>query len=149
MIIGKLKDIGQYKGISSNLDNAIDYIVNTDLSALENGKSEIDGDRIKLIKDEYVARDFSDCYFEGHRKYIDIQIVLKGKEYFGYSDIKSLQSGVEYNVEKDLEKFVGDLETKYLMSDNSFAIVFPEDIHMPKIKINDEKVEKLVFKVKL
>ena len=31
MIVGKIKDLGTYKGISKALDEAIDYVLNTDL----------------------------------------------------------------------------------------------------------------------
>ena len=38
MIVGKIKDLGTYKGISKALDEAIDYVLNTDLLTLEVGK---------------------------------------------------------------------------------------------------------------
>ncbi|MTM05728.1 DUF386 family protein, partial [Turicibacter sanguinis] len=38
MIIGKLKDLPRYKGLNQNLDTAIDFISNHDLSTLPLGK---------------------------------------------------------------------------------------------------------------
>ena len=34
MIVGKLRDLARYKGISKNIDTAIDYVLNNDLLAL-------------------------------------------------------------------------------------------------------------------
>lgn len=34
MIIGKLRDLKRYKGISKNIDTAIDYVLNHDLLTL-------------------------------------------------------------------------------------------------------------------
>ena len=45
MIIGKLKNISRYKGISKNIDTAIDYILNNDLLALPKGKTIIEAIR--------------------------------------------------------------------------------------------------------
>ena len=42
MIVGKLSDLYRYKGISKNIDTAIDYILTHDLLALPQGKTEID-----------------------------------------------------------------------------------------------------------
>lgn len=43
MIVGNLKEIARYKGISKNIDTAIDFVLNNDLINLPIGKSEIDG----------------------------------------------------------------------------------------------------------
>lgn len=153
MITGKLKDIARYKGLHKNLDTAIDYVLNNDLLALEKGKYEIDGDNVYLNRDTYVAKDESECFFETHNNYLDLQIVLSGKEYFGYTDITDAGLVVTdaYNPTKDVTKYKVDALNRCLvvLENGGFAIVFPEDAHLPKLKINDEKVEKVVIKIKL
>ena len=54
-----------------------------------------------------------------------------------------------YNTTKDVTKYACMDELVYEMSDGSYALVFPEDVHRPMIKINDEIVEKAVVKIKL
>ncbi len=153
MITGKLKDIARYKGLSKNLDTAIDFVLNNDLLSLENGKYEINGKEVYLNRDSYVAKEEKDCFFETHKNYLDLQIVLKGKEYFGYTDITDpgLVVTDPYNEQKDVTKYKVDAENKCLvvLENGGFAIVYPEDAHLPKLKINDEKVEKVVVKIKL
>lgn len=104
MIIGKLKNISRYKGISKNIDTAIDYILNNDLLALPKGKTIIDGDNVYVNRDTYVAKPLEDCFFENHEKYMDLQVVLKGQEYFAYTDISNptLKVTTPYNPEKDV-----------------------------------------------
>ncbi|MDE7100643.1 MAG: YhcH/YjgK/YiaL family protein, partial [Anaeroplasmataceae bacterium] len=87
MIVAKLRDIKRYKGISKNIDTAIDYILTHDLMALPKGKTIIDGDKVYVNRDTYVARPLEECFFENHEHYLDLQIVLKGQEIFGYTDI--------------------------------------------------------------
>lgn len=152
MITGKIKDLARYKGLSKNIDTAIDYVLNNDLLALAKGKYEIDGKEVFLNRDTYVAKEEKDCFFETHKNYIDLQIVLKGKEYFGYTDItdKGLVVTDEYNPEKDVCKYKTCADNKCLVVlEEGFALVYPEDAHLPKLKINDEIVEKVVIKIKL
>ena len=152
MIVGRLPDIYRYKGISKNIDKAIDFIMNNDLLALPKGKTVIDGDNVYLNRDTYVARPLEECFFENHLKYIDIQIVLKGQEIFGYTHISNQDLTVKtpYNAEKDVTKYnYNPKGAVFFELEDAFALVFTEDAHLAKCKANDETVEKVVVKVKI
>ncbi|MDE6584668.1 MAG: YhcH/YjgK/YiaL family protein [Anaeroplasmataceae bacterium] len=150
MIVGKLRDIKRYKGLSKNIDTAIDFILNNDLMALPKGKTEIDGKNVYVNRDTYVARPLEECYFENHEHYLDLQIVLKGKELFGYTDISnpSLQVTTPYNTDKDVTKYSAS-DAVYFVLEEGFALVYKEDIHLAKGKVDDELVEKAVIKIKV
>lgn len=107
MIIGKLRDLSRYEDLSENLKTAIHYLQNHDLLKLEAGKYDIDGDNVKLIRESYNPRPINECFFEGHQRFIDLQIVLKGKEGFGYVDINHYGVDVvnAYDAAKDIAKY--------------------------------------------
>ncbi|MDF2698607.1 MAG: hypothetical protein K0Q49_163 [Haloplasmataceae bacterium] len=153
MIIGReLKELRNYYGHSKNLDFAIDFILGNDLITFGVGKQELLGKEVTLSVEEYEPRDIEQCYFENHHKYLDIQIVLSGKEGFGYANVnnKDLQVTNAYNADKDIAKYALKPEFIFEMQTNSFAVVYPEDLHMPKIKLADSlQVKKAIFKVKL
>ena len=151
MIIGKLRDLKRYKGISKNIDTAIDYVLNHDLLTLPKGKTEIDGKNVYVNRDTYVAKPLDECFFENHEHYLDLQIVLKGKELFGFTDISnpSLQVTTPYNSDKDVTKYSAAKDTIYFTLEEGFALVFKEDIHLAKCKVNDEIVEKAVIKIRI
>ena len=151
MIVGKLRDIKRYKGISKNIDTAIDFILNNDLMALPKGKTLIDGTDVYVNRDTYVARPLEECFFENHEHYLDLQIVLKGQEIFGYTDITNptLKVTTPYNTEKDVTKYSATADTVYFTLDEGFALVFKEDIHLAKCKVNDDIVEKAVIKIRI
>ena len=46
MIYGEIKELNQYRGISENLDRAIDYILSGKYKDGVPGKNEIDGDNL-------------------------------------------------------------------------------------------------------
>lgn len=149
MIVGKLNNLNSYKGLNNNLDKAIDYILNNDLYNLQFGKNDVDNDNVFINRFNYVGASESECFFEGHKNYLDIHIVLSGCEYLGYADVSELNQITEYDFENDFIKFEGSVKDYIKLEVGDFAITFPEDIHMPKIKVNAEKIEKVVCKVLL
>ncbi len=152
MIVGKLKDLAHYKGLSKNIDTAIDFVLNTDLLALPQGKTVVDGDNVYVNRDTYVARPLEECYFEGHQNYLDMQIVLKGKEGFGYTDISDpgLVVTSAYDDKKDVTKYANKaLNEIFITLEEGYALVFPEDIHLAKLDVDGKTIEKVVVKIKL
>ena len=150
MIIGKLVDLYRYKGIAKNIDTAIDYILSHDLLALPKGKTIVDGDNVFINRDTYIAKDLKDCFFENHEKYMDMQIVLKGKEVFGYTHISNptLKVTTPYNVDKDVTKYSAEGAVFFTLEEG-FALVYTEDVHLAKCKADENIVEKVVVKIKI
>lgn len=159
MIVGKLKDIYRYKGISKNIDTTIDYILEKGIDgllALPKGKTEIDGTNVYVNRDTYVAKDKKDTFFENHQNYMDLQVVLKGNEYFAYTDISNpeLKVTTEYNPEKDVTKYnAGDVDSvknsQWFVLNEGYALVYTEDVHLAKCDVDGGIVEKTVFKIKI
>ena len=148
MIIGKLKDLKKYIGLSNKIDQAIKYVLNNDLLSLEIGRYELSDDVI-VNRQEYYGK--TDAFAESHRDFIDLQIVLKGKEKMGYADISNPTLNVmeDYNYDIDLAKFYVDDECHYLMTESSFALIFPEDVHRPGMKVDNELIQKVVLKIRV
>lgn len=151
MIIGKLHDLRRYEVLSENFKVAIDYLLSTDLQQLEVGKYVIEGEDVYLMRDSYQPKDIKECFFESHERYADLQMVLSGQEGFGYTNAAAdgIQVTQVYDAQKDMAKYDVEAEFMYTLNKGSFAIVFPEDLHMPKIKMDQEAVEKVVIKIKL
>ncbi len=151
MIIGKLAELKRYKGLSNNLDKAIDFVLSHDLLSYPVGTLEIEGKDIYLLRQSYVGKPLAEAKPEAHKLYADLQIVLKGEEGFGYAHINnpSLVVTEPYLEAKDVAKFTVNDEIIVPLSENSFALVFPEDVHRPCIQANKNQVEKAVVKIKL
>lgn len=149
MIIGKLKNLSRYKGLNPNLDTAIDFISTHDLATLPLGKTTILGDEVFINRFDYYGEELDHCLLEGHENYLDIHIVLSGAEFLGYADVSDLTVKTPYDASSDFVEFEGESSMNCPCHKDTFVIVFPEDIHMPKLKLSDELVKKAVCKVKV
>jgi len=148
MIVGKIKDLNRYKGISAEIDQAIEYVLRTDLLKLEIGRYVLN-ENVIVNRQAYFGKELAQA--ETHKKFIDLQIVVKGREGFGYSDISNptLVNKIEYNEETDVAFYDVCDELVYTLAEESFAIVFPDDVHRPGMRMDEEMIEKVVLKIKV
>jgi len=150
MVIDKLSEINKYASLHPRFAKAIDYIITTNLLNTEPGTVLVDGEDIKAIimEGNCVPKEESLAGFECHNTYIDIQIVLKGKETVGWRSRKnSREPKGEYSEEKDV-LFYADAPTLFFeLQAGMFSIYFPEDVHAPMI--GEGPIKKVVMKVRV
>ncbi len=149
MIYGELKELKFYKGISENLDKAIECIENGAYKTM-NGKHEIDGDNVFFNCQTVTTQPIEERFFEGHKKYIDIQIVIEGEERIGYSTRSNVVRTTPWDKETDFEKYEGSVDHIFDLNGDTFIIIFPEEPHMPLIhgENGPKEIKKVVFKIK-
>lgn len=149
MIIDKLKNSKLYYSVNQRFKTALEFLEGNDLDALKEGRYEIDSDNVFAIVAEYNTKIKDVSGWEAHKKYIDIQYVVKGREFIGYNNIDSMMKKTEYDNQKDILFFNGDGDFVKL-EEGMFGIYFPEDVHMPAISCAEgDKVKKVVIKVKI
>ena len=102
MITDNVKHIDAYLGISENLNAAIDFIKNTDLTNLPLGKTDIRKD-VWVVRVSLETKKREDDVFEAHRNYIDIHLPIIGRERIDTANTSSLEGYKEYRVEDDCE----------------------------------------------
>ena len=80
MIKDTLKNSEFYYGLGERFQKAFEYLKTTNLSEKENGKYEIDGENIYVSVQDYNTKPEEEGKFEAHKKYADIQFIVKGQE---------------------------------------------------------------------
>lgn len=147
MIFDKLKNAQIYFPIGEKIKKALQYLTETDFSQLEPGKYEIDGENIFALVQSYNTKPFTAVKWEAHKKYIDVQYIVEGREKIGFTESVKVIMMEEYNEEKDYAVYKGD-GNFLIAEEGNFAILYPTDIHMTGIAINIPKqVKKVVVKV--
>lgn len=148
MIYDNLRNCSLYFSFSEKLEKALSYLSSTNFTNVEAGRYDIDGENVYALVSEYNTKPLSAAKWESHRKYIDVQFMVIGKEKMGYTEAKKVITLEEYNSDKDYTIHKG--EGNFLNAEEGhFAIFFPTDIHMPGVAINIPKpVKKVVVKVR-
>jgi len=135
--------------IFDKIEKAFEYLKQTDFSKLEAGKYVVDGDNLFAMVQEYDTKNDADCKLEAHKKYIDVQYVVSGEELIGVRPLINQTPSKEYDAENDYALY-DDTCSFIKVSPTQFAVLFPQDLHKPGIKINTSaKVKKVVMKVRV
>lgn len=86
------------------------------------------------LEQAYRTKPRAEGFFESHRKYIDVQIVVAGEEVMEVEDITRLVVAMPFVAERDLIKYAEPAASSRLaMRAGDVAVFFPEDGHMPSI----------------
>lgn len=147
MIFDNVRNIEFYYPFSKALKDSFDFIRRQEFSFQDPQTHKIGTEGIFAIPQQYSPKQREDRFIECHRKYIDIQVMMAGMEYMGYAN-KNILSCSGYDEEHDTELLTGTLTFLPFRKDY-FAILFPQDAHMPGVKDRDstKTAEKIVIKV--
>lgn len=86
------------------------------------------------LEQVYQPKPRPEGFFESHRKYIDVQVVVEGEELMELEDISRLVVADAYNPGRDFIKYADTAAATVLrMSPGDAAIFFPNDGHMPSL----------------
>jgi YhcH/YjgK/YiaL family protein len=128
---------------------AFKFMRENDLKTIPLGKKTL-SDEVSVNVQEYTTREPGEERMEGHRKYIDLQYVVTGKELHGLVKIADAREVVPYDEQKDYAGFQASAITFHVASPEFFSIYFPSDIHFPNIQYGEKApVRKVVFKIKV
>lgn len=140
----------QYSKSPKLWNKAFTFLREKDLLNLEPGRYEIDGENLYAIVLEYATKDKDDTKFEAHKKYADIQYVIRGKELIGITDLSTTKELIPYDIEKDIGFFTTNKDEYKVATNENYFIFFPHNSHRPSIKVDENTdVKKIVLKVQL
>ena len=151
MIVDRLENAHLYQELHPRFAQAFDYLRGVALDALPAGKQTIDGERLFALVNDYQTQPLAECRFESHRRYADIQLLVRGVERIGVVQLPSeaLTITEPYVVERDIGFYsgLGDLITLHA---GTFTLFFPHDAHQPGVAFDSPlAVRKVVMKVEL
>ena len=127
MILDTLDAIGKYAGISPNFETAVRWLQETDPEALEPGRTDIDGEKVYAVVSEN-RLESKEPVFEVHRRYADIQIILRGREGFLYGREGRELSG---KPENDVWFCEADRQVPFELEEGGVTVFLPGEAHAP------------------
>lgn len=148
MITDKLENISLYRQIP---EYALDFINKLSLDT-EPGRYQLSGEDFANVE-IYTTKNVSDTKFESHKNYIDIQLLLSGKELIYINSVSGLNVSVPYNKDKDIVFYSNSVEDADFVSldGTNFIMLYPHEAHAPQAAFNNipSEVKKVVVKLRV
>lgn len=148
MIISNLQNSQRIEALHPLFKMLFDYVKSHDLLHTETGRIEICGNNLFInnVYPDAVAKEKQ--VLEIHNDYIDVHILLEGRETIGWKAIEDLSSEIKpYEKEGDCALYADEPTTYVDLLPGQFMIVYPEDPHAPIIGTG--KIRKLIAKIRL
>ena len=149
MIYDQIANIERYQGLQKGIDVLIDWLKEHDYKALPTGRTDILGDKVFANVQEPTTRNPEEARFESHRRYMDLQVDVDGREAFRVAQgpvtgRTEFDEANDYDLE-DAERYVqGDLD------DDRFVVYMVGEPHMPNVAFPGDgprTIKKICFKV--
>jgi YhcH/YjgK/YiaL family protein len=147
MIIDKLTKVNLYKCLGPRVEAAFDYLLDTDLERLADGKYELDGDRLFALAFRYTSQPRGAGTWEAHRRYADLQYIVCGEERMGVA-VEGRLVEKPYDASRDCLFLSGECGDIVTVRAGEFAIFWPGEAHMPNLAVDaPAPVAKVVLKI--
>lgn len=148
MITDTWKQIAKYRGMHKNLDTAIAFLEKTDLRALPDGKTVIDGDQVFVNVMEADLCRAQGAAFEYHRRYADLQIDITGGEY--WEAAFAAEAAGRFDETTDFGRAEGKPAVSGTLGDGRFVLFLPMEYHKPSCQTEVcSHVRKAVVKIRM
>jgi biofilm protein TabA len=162
VIADTLENLGGYLGLHPVLDRALKALGRLAQEPPEaDGRHELEGGILYASLSTYPTEEPAAKPFEAHRKYVDVQAVLVGRERLYWTPLAGLVPRRPYSDREDVATFE-DPPTGGVglpLTPGAFVVLFPQDAHKPGChpagpegrgdRAGGGPVRKLVLKVRL
>ena len=150
MIFDKTENISDYFAVLPELREVEKFVDSFVKGEKENKRYDIDGENLFVSPSTYVSKEHEGAEYESHNKYIDVQVVTEGREYIGWAPTSDCKVTKPFENGGDIAFYTSDKGSLCKVNAGYFMVLFPQDAHMPCLKVGDnEQVTKLVFKIKI
>lgn len=149
MIYDQIANIERYRGLQKGIDVLIDWLKDNDYKALPVGRTDILGDKVFANVQEPTTREVSEARFESHRRYMDLQVDVEGREAFRVGQ-GAVTNRTEFDEANDIDFCDTEGYVQGDLDDDRFVVYMVGEPHMPNVAFpGDGKraIKKICFKV--
>ncbi len=151
MVVDRIENLKIYSPLLSCIPAIENFLKAFGKNPLPDGRYELDGDKLFALVQRYATKPAEGRLPEAHRKYIDLQVAVEGREYIGWAPLAELtEETEEFSKGGDIAFYSGSIQLNIPLNQGYFALLYPEDAHLPCTQIDGpEEVAKVVFKIKI
>lgn len=151
MIVDRIENLKLYYPVLNGLKEASEFVEKFYNEPSDSGRYDIDGERIFANVQSYMTKSREGAQFESHKKYVDLQAVISGKEIISWAPVEGLKVESEsFSTGGDIAFYSGETIMDAHLPAGYFALLFPDDAHMPCLSDGESaQVTKIVVKIEL
>ena len=147
MIFGNIKNLHEYDYLPVDIKKCFEYAASNNLLDFEKGSYKIDGNNLFVNIVEYETIDVENRFWEAHKNYLDLHLMLDGKEQIDVNFIGNMEEK-EFVEKDDFLPLEGDKNGHVILEKGDFLVCYPNDAHRTAVKVNNpKKIKKAIFKI--
>lgn len=147
MIAGNINDLKDYDFLPDNIKQAFLYAAEHNLQESEKGSYQLAGEKLFVNIVEYQTTTAEKRFWEAHKQYLDIHLVLAGEERINLNHISRMVQK-EFVEKDDYLPLEGEFSSYIELKTGDFLICYPNDGHMTGLMVNEpQQIKKAIFKV--
>ena len=144
--------MSKYAEVKKYSQEAAEFMENFKPEDYADGRYDLNEEGLFVNIQSYTTNPRENQKYEAHRRYIDVQYIITGKEGFCLKDISEMTEAdiiVPYSEESDIMFFSNKVEGEYhALTDGEFLVMPPECAHMPGMAVGEPSpVRKMVVKI--
>lgn len=116
--------------LTQRIEEVLNYLKKVNIEDQNIGKRiDVNDDFFYSIQ-SYKTKPSEECRLESHRKYVDIQMMIKGEELIDLADIASLNLQEDYDDTKDIMFWeIPQRMARVKIKSGDYIILYPENAH--------------------
>lgn len=147
MIFGNINHLEEFGFLEDSVKKCFAYLKDHDLMSYEKGTHEIDGERLFVNVVEYTTTAAENRFWEAHKDYLDVHVMLKGQEQIDVNFIQNMELK-EYVKKDDFLPMEGEKNASVVLREGDFLVCYPSDGHRTAVQVEEpETIKKGIFKV--
>ena len=91
MIFGNINNLSEFPFLEEQVKECFEYVKSHDILSYERGCHDIDGDSLFVNVVEYTTTTPEERFWEAHKNYLDIHVMLKGTEQIDLNFIQNME----------------------------------------------------------
>lgn len=149
MVFGNIRDLNDYGYLEEEVLKCFAYAKEHDLMEFEKGSHKIDGDNLFVNIVEYETTVPENRFWEAHRQYLDLHLMLKGSEQIDVNFIDNMEQK-EFVPKDDFLPLEGNPNSHVVLTEGDFLLCYPKDGHRTAVQVKESvMIKKAIFKIKI
>ncbi len=139
----------EYPLLDKQIKECLEYAESNSLVQWETGTHDIDGERLFVNIVEYTTTAPEERFWEAHKAYFDLHLMLRGTEQIDLNFIQNLEQK-EYVPQDDFLPLEGEKNCSVVLNEGDYLLCAPADAHRTAVSFKAPcKIKKAIFKIKV